>query len=88
MTEWGVVGVVVALVGFLAATAGPLLKLNGAITRLTVAVEGFQKSLDKLDSENRLTVTLADVDLKQGLQPKSPYCEIPLDLTEALAELE
>ena len=41
-----------------------------------------------LDSENRLTVTLADVDLKQGLQPKSPYCEIPLDLTEALAELE
>lgn len=24
-----------------------------AITRLTVAVEGFQKSLDKLDSENR-----------------------------------
>ena len=55
MTEWGVVGVVVALVGFLAATAGPLLKLNGAITRLTVAVEGFQKSLDKLDSENRLS---------------------------------
>ena len=53
MTEWGVVGVVVALVGFLAATAGPLLKLNSAITRLTVAVEGFQKSLDKLDSENR-----------------------------------
>ena len=44
MTEWGVVGVIVALVGFLAATAGPLLKLNGAITRLTVAVEGFQKS--------------------------------------------
>ena len=41
-----------------------------------------------LNSENRLTVTLADVDLKQGLQPKSPYCEIPLDLTEALAELE
>ena len=52
MTEWGVVGVIVALVGFLAATAGPLLKLNGAITRLTVAVEGFQKSLDKLDSES------------------------------------
>ena len=51
MTEWGVVGVVVALVGFL--MFGNLLKLNGAITRLTVAVEGFQKSLDKLDSENR-----------------------------------
>ena len=33
-------------------------------------------------------VTLADVDLKQGLQPKSPYCEIPLDLTEALGEMQ
>ena len=53
MPEWGVFGVISALVGFLVATAGPLLKLNGAITRLTVAVEGFQKSLDKLDSENR-----------------------------------
>ena len=42
MTEWGVFGVISALVGFLVATAGPLLKLNGAITRLTVAVEGFQ----------------------------------------------
>lgn len=52
MTEWGVVGVVIALVGFLSATAGPLVKLNSSITRLTVAVEGFQKALDKLDEEN------------------------------------
>ncbi len=52
-------------------------------------VEWLAEPLDGLtDSENRLTVTLADVDLKQGLQPKSPYCEIPLDLTQALEELE
>ena len=54
MTEWGVVGVIVALVGFLAATAGPLLKLNGAITRLTVAVEGFQNRNSHKDIYKRL----------------------------------
>lgn len=53
MAEWDVVGVIVALVGFVAAIAGPMIKLNGSITRLTVAVEGFKNSLDKLDSENR-----------------------------------
>ena len=56
--------------------------LGEPVEWMTEPLEGL------LDSENRLTVTLADVDLKQGLQPKSPYCEIPLDLTEALAELE
>ena len=56
--------------------------LGEPVEWMTEPLEGL------LDSENRVTVTLADVDLKQGLQPKSPYCEIPLDLTEALAELE
>ena len=53
MTEWGVFGVVVALVGFLAAVGGPLVKLNGTITRLTVAVDALQRALDKQDAENR-----------------------------------
>ena len=53
MTEWGVVGVIIALVGLVAAIAGPMNNNNGSITRLTVAVESFQRSLDKLDNENR-----------------------------------
>ena len=52
-------------------------------------VECLAEPLEGLaDSENRLTVTLADMDLGKGLQPKSPYCEIPLDLTEALDEMQ
>lgn len=43
--------------------------LGEPVEWMTEPLEGL------LDSENRLTVTLADVDLKQGLQPKSPYCE-------------
>ena len=38
-----------------------------------------------LDSEDRLTVTLAD--LRKDGQEQEPYCKIPLDLTEALEHL-
>lgn len=53
MNEWSVVGVIVALVGLVSAVAAPLVKLNGNITRLTVTIEGFRRSLEKLDGENR-----------------------------------
>ena len=39
MTEWGVVGVIIALVGFAATFLAPALKLNASITKLTVTVE-------------------------------------------------
>lgn len=38
-----------------------------------------------LDSEDCLTVTLAD--LRKDGQEQEPYCKIPLDLTEALEHL-
>ena len=31
----------------------PLIKLNSNITKLTVAVDNFQRALDKLEGENR-----------------------------------
>lgn len=46
MTEWGVVGVIIALVGLVAAIVGPLTKLTQSITKLTVVVE-------RLDSEQK-----------------------------------
>lgn len=52
MSEWSVVGVIVTLAGLLGAVAAPLAKLNGNITRLTVTIEGFRRSLEKLDAEN------------------------------------
>ena len=44
MTEWGVVGVIIALVGLVAAIVGPITKLTQSITKLTVVV-------DRLDAE-------------------------------------
>ena len=49
MTEWGVFGVIVALVSFVVAVAAPMLKLNGTITRLSTIIEQFSKRLDKLE---------------------------------------
>ena len=45
MTEWGVFGVVVALVGFAVAIITPILKLNTNITRLTVTMEHLVKEM-------------------------------------------
>ena len=53
MQEWTVVGVIVVLVGLIGSVSGPLIKLNGNITKLTVAVDNFQRALDKLEGENR-----------------------------------
>ena len=39
MTEWGVFGVIVALVGLLATVTAPLIKLNGNITHLNVTLD-------------------------------------------------
>lgn len=52
MTEWGVFGVVVALISFVVAVAAPMLKLNGTITRLSTIIEQFSKRLDKLEQDD------------------------------------
>lgn len=46
MTEWGVVGVIIALVGLVAGIVGPITKLTQSITKLTVVV-------DRLDAEQK-----------------------------------
>lgn len=46
MTEWGVVGVIIALVGLVAAIVGPITRLTQSITKLTVVV-------DRLDAEQK-----------------------------------
>lgn len=46
MTEWGVVGVIIALVGLIATIVPPLTKLTQSITKLTVVV-------DRLDTEQK-----------------------------------
>lgn len=53
MTEWGVVGVVVMLVGLIAAIVGPMIKLNTAITTLTVTMRHFEGNFNELTSKNQ-----------------------------------
>lgn len=65
--EWTVVGVIVVLVGLVAAIVTPMIRLNTSITKLTCAVDSFQKNLDELtqknsDSHNRLWNHNADQD--------------------------
>ena len=52
MTEWGVVGVIVVLVGLFVTFATPLIKAIKAMTRLTVSVENLTKEIESLKSDN------------------------------------
>ena len=53
MTEWGVFGVIVALVTFGLAVGAPVLKLNKSINVLTVNVENLKDLLDEMKKDNR-----------------------------------
>ena len=46
MTEWSIVGVIIALVGLVGAIVGPITRLTQSITKLTVVV-------DRLDAEQK-----------------------------------
>lgn len=51
--EWNVVGVLVTLAGLAAAVGGPVLKLNGSITRLTTLLQAIEHRLDEVEREAR-----------------------------------
>ena len=53
MTEWGVVTVIIALVGFVAAVSKPLISLTRAITELTSVVKNLQEEQARLHEEYR-----------------------------------
>lgn len=56
MTEWGVVGVIVVLVGLFTAICVPAIKATNksteAMTRLTVSVENLASKIDTIDEDN------------------------------------
>lgn len=61
MTEWGVFGVVIALVGFAATFLAPALKLNSSITKLTVTVERLVQDMsDQRESNSKAHERLWD----------------------------
>ena len=52
MNEWGVVGVIVTLVGLAAAIIKPIVQLNTNIVKLTDAVEGLKNAHTKMEESN------------------------------------
>ena len=51
--EWQVVGVIVVLAGLAGTIVSPLLRLNTAITRLTVTMERLMRDLDRQKDSDR-----------------------------------
>ena len=56
MTEWGVVTVIVALVGLIATVAAPIIKLTGTINTLSGKVELLLSNLDEFKSRYKETL--------------------------------
>lgn len=52
MNEWGVVCVIVTLVGLAAAIIKPIVQLNTNIVKLTDAVEGLKNAHTKMEADN------------------------------------
>lgn len=46
MTEWGVVGVLIALAGFIVTVAKPIISLTKSITELTVVVRELKTDME------------------------------------------
>lgn len=55
MNEWNVFLVIVAVVSFIVAVCGPMLKLNTTMTKLIDAVTYLEESLEKMSSANSKT---------------------------------
>ena len=52
MTEWAVVGVIVTLLGLVAAVVKPLITLNTTLTKLTDSVATLDKNITALTTDN------------------------------------
>jgi hypothetical protein len=51
MTEWTVVGVIIALVGLFFTIGKPIINLNGNIIKLNVSMEAANKRADKQERD-------------------------------------
>ena len=52
MTEWGVVVVIIALVGLIMSICGPVVKNTKAMTELTITMKILSEKLDTFESKN------------------------------------
>ena len=57
MTEWAVVGVIVTLLGLVAAVVKPLISLNTTLTKLSDSVATLDKNITALTTDNTASHT-------------------------------
>ena len=55
MTEWQVVGVIIALAGLVSGVVAPIVKLNTTIIKLTTIVDGLAKQLSEMANKSSAT---------------------------------
>jgi len=53
MTEWGVVGVIIALVGLIAAVVGPMVKVSSTLTKVSTVLDSITGRVDKLENADK-----------------------------------
>jgi len=53
MTEWGVVGVIIALVGLIAAVVGPMVKVSSTLTKVSTVLDSITRRVDKLENADK-----------------------------------
>jgi len=77
MTEWSVVGVIIALCGLVATLVRPMLSLNGSITKLSVLAERLGEDLGALAAKNSENhAKLWDKNESQDRQIEDHECRI------------
>lgn len=52
MTEWGVVGVIIAVVGLIVTICGPLVKLISSISKLNTTIEILGKTVREMETSS------------------------------------
>ena len=55
MTEWGVVGVIIALVGLFFTVGKPVVELNKALTENTAEIRNNKKTLETFKADSKKT---------------------------------
>lgn len=53
MNEWGVVSVIIALVGLIAGVAGPMIKVSSNLTKISTILDSITQRVDKLEGADR-----------------------------------
>ncbi len=53
MNEWGVVSVIVVLVGLVAAVVGPMIKVSSTLTKVSTVLDSITERVSRLENDDK-----------------------------------